>query len=63
MLPHFPSIQASDSIPPLLFEFLSNKDLKIVGVGKEKAIQKLRYDCRINVTGLHLRILVTKKYA
>jgi hypothetical protein len=63
MVSHFPSIQASDSIPPLFFEFLNNEDLKIVGVGMEKAIQKLKDDCRVNVTALHLGILVVEKYA
>jgi hypothetical protein len=56
--------KADASIPYLLFEFLNNKDVKIVGVGMEKPLQKLRDDYDLHVNhALDLRILAAKKFA
>jgi hypothetical protein len=56
--------QADYSIPHLLFKFLNNKDVKIMGVGMEKPLQKLRDDCDLHVShALELGILIAKKFA
>jgi hypothetical protein len=55
--------QANYSIPHLLFEFLNNKDVKIVGVGMEKPFQKLRDNCDLHINhALDLGILAAEKF-
>jgi hypothetical protein len=55
---------AGYSIPHLLFEFLNNKDVKIVGVGMEKPLQKLRGDYDLHVNhALDLGILTFEMFA
>jgi hypothetical protein len=47
----------------LLFEFLNNKDVKIVSVGMEKPLQKLRDDCDLHINhALDLGILAAEKF-
>jgi hypothetical protein len=56
--------QADYSIPHLFFKFLNNKDVKIVGVGMEKSLQKLRDDYDLHVNhALDLGILAAEKFA
>jgi hypothetical protein len=56
--------KADASIPHLLFEFQNNKDVKIMGVGMEKPLQKLRDNCDLHVNhALGLGILAAKKFA
>jgi hypothetical protein len=56
--------QADYSVPHLLFEFLNNKDVKIVGVGMEKPLQKPRGDYDLHVNhALDLGILTVEMFA
>jgi hypothetical protein len=55
--------QANYSIPHLLLEFLNNKNVKIVGVGMKKPLQKLRDNCDLHINhALDLGILANKKF-
>jgi hypothetical protein len=56
--------QADYSIHHLLFEFLNNNDVKIVGVGMEKPRQKLRNNCDLHINhAIDLGILAAEKFA
>ena len=49
-------------VPYMLSNFMNNKNLKIVGLRMEKTLQKLEYDCNLNIAhALDLDILVAKK--
>jgi hypothetical protein len=51
-------------ISHILFEFLNNKDVKIVGEGMEKPLQKLRDNCDLHINhALYLGILAAEKLA
>ncbi|XP_059428464.1 uncharacterized protein LOC132162217 [Corylus avellana] len=51
------------SVSSLLSGFLNNKDLKIVGLGMEKTLQKIEYDCQLTVAyALDLGIFAVEKY-
>jgi ribonuclease D len=48
---------------PLLSSFLNTKNLKVVGFGMEKILNKLEYDCHLTVThAIDLGIFAAEKY-